>query len=359
MRQSTLSIGFGGPSPYYGGYNRVSDASGEWWAYSFVLPTAKTLNAVRVYVASDTSGQLTGHIYDDSNGWPGSQVSGGASGTLTPAGTGWKSFTGFTCSLSAATVYWFVYKYVAGSTGIRWSGQATVNFPHTGYGSFNAPANNVLYTSDSGSNWSGSIYGCAGIRFDFSDSTYWGFPVDTYTYYYTAGAVYAAKEFGAQFTFPSNCKVSCVGLAMYPYEAGTAPDCKYRLRLNGGAPTDTQTIPNYDVTADWVPAYFSSPVTISPGDTVKATIAIGDGSSGDSSNYWHTFKFNFDSDANSADLRPFGDLASAYLDGTWSYGSNDFPPCYLILDPDTPFLSAGGGSGGLLVHPGMSGGMRG
>lgn len=352
----------------------------------FIPQISGTLNSVRFYLSSVAGGgaltaaQLTGEIQTDSSGSPsGSNPTGGAAQacTATPA-IGFNTVSGFTCSLSAATPYWFICKNTNGVPG--------TNFPTFQYfnigGLLSSPLVGELsnagqsvfapaVTTFNGTTWaSGGRSNFPNIRLDWADGGHEGFPCSatgsTSSTIVQGGGT--PTEIGAQFTLPgtSNLTYKVAGLAFSVVKSGTpAGFPQGRIYLGSSTTPSATTQPagslNINATAgnagDYVALYFTSTQSITGGQSI--TITLSDSASETGSN---GYKINYnvmDSDVNSA-FAPFEDTyQQAVLSaGAWTYTANNLPLMALLLDSTGEFTAAAGG-GGLLVNPGMVGGCHG
>lgn len=98
-----IDLGYYTGSSYTAGSSRI-------YFVPWVAPADGTLNAIEVYIASNSvsaSSEIGLGIYSHSSG-PSSRL---AYGTFDPngAGTGWKSVTGLAQSVSADTLYWLAF----------------------------------------------------------------------------------------------------------------------------------------------------------------------------------------------------------------------------------------------------------
>jgi hypothetical protein len=107
-----IDLGYYTGSSYIAGANRI-------YFVPWVAPADGTLDAIEVYIASNSvsaSSEIGLGIYSNSSG-PASRL---AYGTFDPngAGTGWKSVTGLSQSVSADTLYWLAFSSNATYTTI-------------------------------------------------------------------------------------------------------------------------------------------------------------------------------------------------------------------------------------------------
>jgi len=195
----------------------------------------------------------------------------------------------------------------------------------------------------------------------YSDGSYDGLPA-VYWYYYD---VYDKREWGNRFTTSSDVKLNVRGIA-FCFHKITSPPGDARFRLYRGTDLIATTYgvpPDKVVSGAWYPAYFPDTQILLPSTTYRAVIGTSYG--GDYSNKYTVYGFELRNRLDAVPLLPFGGTLQATY--TEDYTAN--PPVFtdiqtvivpfaLILDTDDEFAPAGGG-GGLLVHPGMTGGMRG
>ncbi len=345
--------------------------AGSWAAYAFVADAARTISAARVFVSAVT-GTLAGtditcDLYDSTgaNGVPGSSAEAGKVPTATITASGWYDFTGFTTALTAGQTYWLVFKNVNATpasnnctlrvvTGIANNflvGTAATRF----YWGFATSAN-------SGSTWSANA-NQSGLRISYADGSYDGVAASNTAAAVVGDGVYSARESGVKFTSPANGVLKVAGIAMFLSTKTGSPTGSGRFGLwTGSTPANlayTQSIPNTSITAiQWVYAYFSSVQTLQPGTITRIT--LGETTQSDAS----TARFNlreitWDTDSNSTILLPWeGTCVKTYFDGTstWTDTSGSIFGHALLLDTAGEF--GAGASGGVLLNPGMTGGMQ-
>lgn len=346
--------------------------------FGFICPpdANKTLDKVKMYATGVTgtlvSGDLRCTIYGVNTSMnPSGSLGNTTSVTALPTGAAWFEFN-FSpgISLTAGDMYYAVLDcpnapsryvtirvvYAAGMGGV-----ASLN-SSTNWGP------NFKRSTDSGSTWSTNPReNVGGIRLQYSDPAFDGSPLSRGGDQGASYGVYAAREYGAYFTTPSNVTLNVIGIAARTARTGT-PSITTRFRLytgSGGSPTlqRTSKLLPYATQQTTYQQYiwrFASVYQISAGTIVRIVLCTGDGSSGSSSNYFSVMSTDVENNSDSKALGAAqGTWQETYYNGSsWAERDTIWPFAALILDPSGEFASAGG-AGGLLVHPGMAGGMRG
>ncbi len=352
-------------------------AAATYGAFGFVCPVdaSKTLDKVMIYCTAVTgtlvAGDLRCRIYDcNSSMNPNTLQATSTTVTALPTGAAWVEFTGLSCSLTAGTMYWAVIDCPnAGS-----SRYITIrDIYNSGHGT--SPGGNASSSTnwgmafkrstDSGGTWATNPRAGVGcFRLEYSDPAYDALPASNWTTQSSSYGIYAARLYGAYFVTPSVGKMIVRGLISMGNRVGT-PSIGYQLKLYTGASPSLQrttgTIPYgvFSTTTYTHIGWFSSPITLDPSTTVRIVGATSDGSSGSSSNYFRIAGLEINNNANSFATGPFqGSWRETYYNGSsWAERQTIWPNMGLILDTDGEFASSGGA--GMIVHPGMAGGMRG
>jgi len=344
---------------------------------SFVPDQGKTLSSVSIYCSAvaGTLGNISGtaNLCGDASGIPNS---GTIIETVTvpagswPAAGNWVTFSGFTTTLTAGTRYWIVFKNTSAAPATDYptlrhgSSSTLTTFSNSSSAKWGWAKNS---TTDSGATWPSSSVGTAGLFIGYSDGSYDGLAVsDISGGAAGTGGVYANRESGVVFTTPANAKLNVRGISFFVAYAGT-PTGSVRYRLYEGttllATTSTMGLANL-TSGSWNALYFSSTQTLSP-STVYRAVLSETSQSDSSTNFYRVYEYTIKNDANAKAVLPFGGT----LKQTYTADATANPPVFtdvdtkivpfaLILDTDGEFAASGGG-GGLLTHPGMTGGMRG
>jgi hypothetical protein len=152
----------------------TTNAAANYCGALWTTDTAKTLNAVRLFMSSATGtvaiGQLQLDIYASAAGAPtGSSLATAAS---TVAGSAaWQVWSGLSLSLSANTGYWFVVRNLNATPA---SNFVTIRaFQHLlgSLGGGRILTSSLASSTNSGSSWTSNANATPVIRLDFSDST--------------------------------------------------------------------------------------------------------------------------------------------------------------------------------------------
>lgn len=375
-----FSNGFGFfPNAPSGGMHSTWPLDGitEKIGFSFVCPPGgRTLSKVIFRISAQSgspttaAGDIKCEIYDTTAaGLPNAVISGGTTTTFTPDPTGaaWIEFTGLTASLTAGAIYWVVLscpnsgKYVTPTFGDT----ATGNI----YDNISAYSSGMVARFYNGSDWT-TVTNRVGVclpRLEFSSpQEFMGVPASLINATTAGTQIYGTRAQGGYATSPAYGLLRARGIAAFLRKTGSPTyDITAKLSVNSGTPTDSVTVSaSLVTTGTWQNFFFSSVVEIPNSTTFRMFLRASTG--GDSSNYIRIYSYSIhDSDAVRA-LLPFGGIAECFTaDVTatpivWdtSADTDEVPTIGLLLDGGQPFGTPSGG-GGMIVHPGMSGGMRG
>lgn len=340
--------------------------------YARVMTETKTLNEFRAY-CSTNGGNLAliamdCDVYDDVNGVPGSVLATAsiAAGAFV---AGFNDFTGFNISLTAGGRYWFIlknksadpvtnnptFRTQAGQVAPVHAGFRAGNIagPSTTWGE--AWATTPDYTAGTPT-WTVS-HGAVGYRLKFSDGSYAGFPSSSLSS--NAGSIYGANFRGVVVTTPAHAKLKVSGVTMPILQTGPPTGNLVFKLYNGLTLLGTSSIVkpgNVAITYPWyVSGYFSTPIEVAPGTMLRAVAC--DSAADDGTHCYQHPEFTIDDTAASKALMPWGAKRTVSTDSGASFTDTDtvMVPFGLILDTDGEFAPAGG----LITHPGMSGGMNG
>lgn len=210
-----------------------------------------------------------------------------------------------------------------------------------------------LTSTNSGGAWTATHNGIAGYRLQFSDGTYDGLPVQAIVQ--GADKAYGpSNEVGVQFTMPAGPTYNVRGAAFFVQQAGSPTgNVIYKLYQNGAYVATTLGVAPGDPFASsgygYVPDYFSSDITLNPGDVVTLTLA--DSATDTSSNYFlHRCEYQFATDVNTQALMPFEGTLKKVTTTNGSSGSPTFAttatsifPFALLLDTAGEFAVTGAG----------------
>ena len=361
LRQNQGFLGYLAISPSNGSAALNLNAAATWMSFGFVPEfgaSTKQVSKVRIRLSGVTgtlgATDLSCDLCADSSGVPnsGSPIESRNTVTATPTGVGWVEFTGFTATstITRGVRYHFVIKNGNGTPAsnyptVAWYSANTGPFPATAISSWGW---SKVHTVDSGTNWTSTLQQnvSGGVRIEYSDGSFEGFPLTTITNTGSAVGVYAAREYGVEFTTPANATVNAIGALFFMSKVGT-PTNGVRCRLyTGGTPSlqatsDVIPVANIGTSAAWVKFTFSSAISITGGTVV--TLVMGTSSGGDSSNYFRGYYAGIDNDADDKALMPFGAYRAAYLDSTWSYDDTVCLFGGLILDTSGEYTASGSG----------------
>lgn len=341
----------------YSGANANANVAATWTGMVFTSPFAKTLNEVRLYIASITgtpTSALTAKLYGQTN-QDGTAVllthieSKTRSGALT--GATWNDITGFTTALTTGRRYCIFFKNTHATPASNYFthpyfaspvvfGQSSRQFSIYG-----------AYTTNDGSTFATQSSTTA-MRLKFSDGTYYGVPLATCDVTSNTYSIYSTREFGSMFTAPT--KMSVIGMHLAAVSKIGTPTGMPRLRYYTGDGTKTleETVdawPNNAIQGTWN-GYFASPRTIDAGTICNVVGGETTQSDTISNSYRPTF-IVWDSDSNSQAMLPFSQK-SVYYDGSaWSNPANVVTQAGFILEPGNEFPASGGGGGGGLLLP--------
>jgi hypothetical protein len=332
-------------------------AGATWLALGFVPLANKQVNTVRAYMNLQTgtlqAGDISCDIYSD-NGNPLASL--GTTTTMSAfpgaGNAGWCTFTfASAVTVTSGTQYWAVFK-----NPNTVSGNSTIQYPTWQYGNAATAPSQIGGTTpsfgwskkqstNSGGAWATFVYGSCGYRIGYNDGTYDGFPTQNLA----AGTdkIFGNTEVGVKFTSPLNANYNVVGVCMNIGKTGAVGSFYYNIYQVSSLIASTNSIAGANVGAgSYLPAYFSSPVTLLPNTVYRVTASQG--AAGTSSIYCTQNLENFmDGDANSLALLPFsqtGQLMKTIWNGsTFSDTNTSIFPFALLLDTNGEFGSAGGG----------------
>lgn len=345
------------------------NAAANWLAYSIVPSAGGTLNAIRSFLSAKSgtpaAADITAEIQTDSAGLPsGSNVGGGTAQpcTATPASNAWNAWSGFTCSLTAGTMYHVVFKNINGTPASN-----NVTFRYLNYPvAYPSAAGNVTQsgqasyewhaatTTNSGGAWTFNSSTEPALRLDWSGGTYEGFPVGTLSQA-SATVAQSGTEPGVKFTLPgpSSLLYNVAGLGLVVAKSGT-PTGVPNLNLYVGA-SSTTAIPtvagttaiSLTVALNWLPLAFSTRQQIPGGSVVRVTVANSAADTG-SNGYVLGNGLLMDTDSNSLPLAPLqGTMQLTVLSGgAWTDTAGTVPYGALLLDTTGEFSASGGGNVG-------------
>jgi hypothetical protein len=284
----------------------------------------------------------------------------------TPA-TGWMNFNfSGTTTLTPGAEYFAVFENsnaTPASNYVAWSNctQDTANI--RAVTSSNAPAWILQTTTNSGGAWASATNGISGIRVSYADGTYDGMPVQTYTSS-PGNLIYSTRECGIQFQLPwtSSLTLNVKGMSLYLQAKIGSPTNTvfgklYTGTLSGTTPL-ASTLSSPFAISGTVMLEFANVVAV-PGNSLVTLTLAENTNSDSSSNAYRCGGAVWDTDANSLPLLPFGNATKeVYYNGSsWALGSpGTIQPFSLNLD------SVGGEftvAGGLVLNPGMEGGLSG
>jgi len=241
---------------------------------------------------------------------------------------------------------------VIASTG-TWDGanNVTLNYQLNNSGEANGNRSTFPYATRGSARQVGLI---GGMR---SSTTAYGYPVqyvgiDTYSF--------TSTRYGTRFTVPSNMGAS-VQLAGVRFRAAINTASSYDIKvgtISGTTVTETYTQSiDTDLQANTAEGYvhdhvFTTAQTLTAGTEYVIGILAG----GDNVQF-ASAKFTATIDRSALTHSIYGTVIS----GSWTSGgtwTDDNTRLYMIV-PFVDLINAAAGGGGMLVHPGMSGGIRG
>lgn len=360
------------PNGYETSTVALGPTAGLMAAFCFICPPGgATLSKVVIRVSAVTgalqAGDLRCDIYNDSSGSPGTSLGNTTTVDALPTGAAFVEFSGFSggTSWTAGTLYWIVVscpnaassRYVTVLYGLAYTSGQFSNMRHE--------TNGLGYKYYNASTWGSPSLCVAGARLEFSSpAIYLGNVLSSigFTQY-----AYGTNAHGAILTTPANAKLRVRGIMAYLRKSGSPTyNIVGKLRVGDASATSSISVPTANLTAGahgWQRFMFSSAVELNASTSIRIYIR-GDGGTGtsDAVSVYHQTIHN---SLASANLVPFnGTMKQTYTtndDGTppsWTEVNYNIPMMGLILDGDQEFGTISGGSG-LIVHPGMSGGMRG
>lgn len=385
-RAPAIPVGY--PATLLGNSSTLAlSAAATWLAFQVVPDQAKTLSKVRLFLVTKTgtpaASELTCDLFSDVSGIPGSSLESRPADSA-PASGNWMQWSGFTTALTAGQAYWLVFKNTnatpaSNSPTYQWCGVATagnVAVPIGAGSNYNAAGVmygwNKVHTTNSGTAWATSVQsGVAGPRLEYSDATFDGLPAQAVTRPTSGGTAdraFGKQEVGVRFNVPSGATYNVRGIWFPLAKISTPGALRFRLYRGTTLLDTTYTIAAANVTTsvgDGYTAFFAAPIAISSANNPFRAV-FGDATAGDTNAVgYNGVLLNWDPDATSLTMKPM----DGSLQKTITADNTAAPPVFtdtntdvlafaLLLDTGG-YLTASGGGGGMLVHPGMSGGMRG
>ena len=299
------------------------------------------------------SPKVTISLYSDNVGAVGTLIqSSTQSGVLS---TGQNSISaGFsaTAALVPGTQYWVVAACTSGtSCVISFCGGANYwSFPISGPSAGFEFGDGFATSSNNGTSWGSVNLICTGHRIGITNGTDWSyFGVPVASLGEASGATEilfkngsTQQEFGTQFTSPSNLILNVSGIAMLVRKRSATGNLFFKL-YTGAAPAGAQSTysaPSANLYgsggAYYVLSFLNGSQRINPGSIV--TVTANNSAADDASHYITTYKYTYDTDANSAALFPFASMASCKMPGN-TLVSSEIVPFWLMLDGNTPFIA--------------------
>lgn len=324
----------------------LSGGYSQNWLFCVWVPLHNgTISKIRVY-ASAVAGTLGASdlvcdIYSVSAGVPNTSLQSSSTVTATPTGAAWVEFTGFSVAVTPGTPYAVVLRNAdptptTNSITYRYLSNGNVNISST-----TAPPVGQTYigtSTNSGSSWSISsnvLY----VVIDYGGSVYEGFAASATS----TVTVYSSREAGIMYVLPQG--VNVVGVSALVYKTGSPTgNLRYRIYTGSGAsPTlvgTTGTLAPADVntsSSGSKPLYFSSPITLMAGTTIR--IVVSETAQSDASGQNYTLShltldtMNVWYPLTSVPKRTLSTDGGA----TFSETNNSMPQITLLLDAEDPF----------------------
>jgi hypothetical protein len=188
-----------------------------------------------------------------------------------------------------------------------------------------------------------------------ADGTYLGVPVSTGAATGSGDGIYSTRELGVLFTAPAGI-IKVAGIHCY-YTGSGSPTGNLRAKLyQGTSLVDTgDAATSRGASGTLMQLFFSSPRSLTPGAQYRAV--VGETTQSDTSaNRFNLQELTVHDNAASKAIMPLGGWAKTYYDGlSWTDTDTSCPAVALMLDGDAPVPA----SGGLMRHPGMTGGILG
>lgn len=323
-------------------------AAATWGAFSLPMSHDKTINSLRLFIATYTgtlaATDIEVHVFSNTiaTHQPNASLASSATFTGTMATGNWIEFTGFSQALVANTVYWVVVKNVNGTPA---SNNITIRNSTNASGPVSLGGITSFYkkvSTDSGGTW-GSTNSNILPSFVavFSDGSYAGSTFESVVNTDT-DRVYSARELGDYFTTP-NAKLAVKGVGGQLIKSGTTTgDLRFRMyegtSLVSGGTTTSIPLAQVLTTVDRLVAYFPTTLTLAP-NTVHRVVMSETTQSDTSSNYYASTSVVSETSTTYQKLRPMaGSWYKTYYDGSsWTETSTRFIPMWLILDNDTTY----------------------
>lgn len=343
-----MDIRYTGNTPSIGsGGDMLIDATAEKAAFVFIVPKSGTVTDITFYVRFVTTGDtLLGGIYTvDASGQPTSTGYGSmVGGTLSVTTSGQKTITLATpATMTKGDIVAVVISFnafVAGNIAIGGmidSTSITLD-------------NRFPYATHFTGSWAQKRDRMPLMGIKYNDGTYgftgWSMPVNSTAFgSYSIGTGTTPDEIGVTFTVPVGMRLFGVRVQV---RAGAASNLRVKVYNSADALQTSVDLP-YDLGKGMHEIFFPATVSLTANSTYRVTILALT---------VNTITLDNIQFVEAAALAggPFG---TAYYKthrksaGAWTDTTTEVPMMYLIMDG----VDAGS-SGGMLVHPGMSGGIR-
>lgn len=343
--------------------NLTMDADTERLGYKYFPATTSPITDIDVYVTPTgtvTDSNFILRVETDSSDTP----SGTLLGTATPefAGPsaggyiGLKTLATNTGNLTLNVPVWITMLW---SSGGSLSGTEYIRWAHI-YGRNEVNQERVRHYN--GTNWTTTSVTSYPILFVIKhlDGTYVGLPITSAIVSPTnAIDIFGTNRQGIRMKFGS--QVILRGIQIYLAKVGT-PNNLVASVYEGSTLKYSGTIPQANVVNGIIsPIFFTSPVLLTANTNIYVILSQESDGGTDSADYDNRI-YDIQSPYIGAILPP--DMRYVYGTGndptTYTVETTEVPMMALIIDdPAVDLDEAGGGGGGLLTHPGMSGGMRG
>lgn len=273
--------------------------------------------------------------------------------TATPTGAAWVEVTGLTTSLIAGSPYLIVVRNVNGTPAsnnftIRYLNDSIPGSPqrsNTQIAKFQ-----FLNSTNNGTSFTVQGAATAGMRFEFSDATFAGIPVENMSAAGASDRANGTQEVGTRLTLAGSGATYTVVGATVCYNRVGSPTKSARVRVYGGVNGSeallgtSNSIPPFMATTNSVcnSVSFSTVFTVAAGSVVR--VMLGSTAAGDANTATHApMEVTIHNNADSKTL--IGSVQHAKFDGTstWTYTDTKFVPVMLMFSATTAFTGAGSG----------------
>lgn len=334
-----------------GSYGTALNAAATWVGIGFTATASKTLNKVKIYCTSNGAPVAADYRLEVYSSATGNAMPNASLATATaPASVAngvLIEWTGLSLALTQNTHYYLVTKNLNGTPATNFytpAGSVAVIPIQNLVGDYaNGWGWNTVRTTNSGGTWNANSQAPSGIRLEFSDGSFAGFPLVPGT---TTQQVYSTRESGAYFTSP-DVDLVVVGVSMPLSRSGT-PTGAVRYRIYQDINPSTRTLlgttgspPAFPTGGTHCTLFFPTPILLPAALPTRVVLSETANADASTNRYQH-LTYSVENDADSIAL--CGNFKGTLsTDGGSTFAETDtvLVPFALILGPDETGSSDG------------------